>query len=102
LIGEVRHLHTGNPDYLYVTITRNATIPDGTTVEFSLSLTGVAPSTWNAATLLGTASTVRRARLLYTSPAGLMPAAGTYDLHVRFSDSPATPVVEAYGQVVVH
>lgn len=90
----MRHLYTGTEEYLTVTVT--ATVELNTqAVAFRFGTTGA----WITAAWTGTADERRQARALMT--AANLPAAGTYDLYVRVTSAPETPVVVA-GQVTVH
>lgn len=90
----MRHLYTGTTEYVAATITSSVTL-DAQVVEFRFG-----PSAgWITGAWTGTAATQRQARVLINS--GNIPAAGTYDLYVRVTDSPEIPIVNA-GRITVH
>lgn len=90
----MRHLYTGTEEYLTVTVTGTGTLStQAVAFRFGPS------ASWITAAWIGTAATRRQARALIT--AANLPAAGTYDLYVRVTDSPETPIALA-GQVTVH
>ncbi len=87
-------------EYVRVPVTASVVL-DTQVVEMALTASTSAgqapavPTTWQAATWVGTAGTTRSARLLI----GPL-AAGTYDVWIKFTDSPEAPARVA-GKVTV-
>lgn len=82
-----------------VVVSEDAVDPTSLVVEFALPLEGVAPSTWVAGTWeIG--GPPYYAHVIAGVGQTLDPAAGTYDLWLRLTDTPEIPI-RLTGKVVV-
>lgn len=79
----MRHFYPGADNLVATLSTRDGTSLSAQSVAFSFDN----GATWLTAAWLGSAGTTRQAYVAVTTPAGNLPAAGTYDVLARISST---------------